>query len=192
MAKVTMPLGSFSASGSIGKALTYAQRKGQSVVRQWLKPRNPETNDQGDFRLKFGGMGRGIKCVGALSLYVADAKLNATGIQTWGSKLIKTIMDSYMVDKTAFEAEVTAYEAHAAKATFDSAAVTLGLTEFDMSYKSTTEVFAAGLMVYELAKYGIMVHAANAELFNREPYLTALGSWDAGKVGALLADIQNV
>jgi len=43
MARVVNPLMSFDASGSIGKALTFAKWKGRNYVKKWFKPANPNT-----------------------------------------------------------------------------------------------------------------------------------------------------
>ena len=46
MAQVTGPLLSFGASGSVGKAVTFATWKGRPYVRQLVKPSNPKSNGQ--------------------------------------------------------------------------------------------------------------------------------------------------
>lgn len=50
MARVTGPLFSMSASGSIGKALTYATWKGKEYVREWFTPSNPQSTNQTNVR----------------------------------------------------------------------------------------------------------------------------------------------
>lgn len=50
MARVTGPLFSMSASGSIGKALTYGTWKGREWVREWFKPENPKKPKQVNVR----------------------------------------------------------------------------------------------------------------------------------------------
>ena len=46
MARVTGPLFSMSASGSIGKALTYGKWKGREWCREWFTPENPKSEKQ--------------------------------------------------------------------------------------------------------------------------------------------------
>jgi hypothetical protein len=46
MAEVDAPLFSFNARGSLGKALVYFGWKGMNVVRSYVKPANPQTDDQ--------------------------------------------------------------------------------------------------------------------------------------------------
>lgn len=50
MARVTGPLFSMSASGSIGKALTYGKWKGREWCREWFTPENPKTAKQVNVR----------------------------------------------------------------------------------------------------------------------------------------------
>ena len=50
MARVTGPLMSLSASGSIGKALTYGKWKGRQWCREWFTPENPSTAAQVNVR----------------------------------------------------------------------------------------------------------------------------------------------
>lgn len=46
MARVTGPLFSISAKGTIGKAFTFSTWKGIAYVREWFKPANPQTAEQ--------------------------------------------------------------------------------------------------------------------------------------------------
>ena len=50
MAKVTGPLFSISASGTVGKAFTFGIWKGIQYVREWFKPANPRTAQQTNMR----------------------------------------------------------------------------------------------------------------------------------------------
>ena len=50
MAKVSGPLFSMSASGTIGEAVTYGTWKGQPWARVWFKPQNPQTAKQVNVR----------------------------------------------------------------------------------------------------------------------------------------------
>lgn len=58
MAKVIGPLQSFEARGQVGKALVYTQRRGQSIVRQYQVPANPQSPDQVVVRISFAVCGR--------------------------------------------------------------------------------------------------------------------------------------
>jgi len=198
MAKVTGPLYSMSASGTIGKAMVHFGWKGINVVREWLKPSNPQTADQGDVRIVFGGLGQSTRCIGLAdsthtdSLFGADAKLCAPSNMTFVSYLVQHMQKTYMPDATAFEAIYTAFEAHAQKAIFTAQAALLELADFDVSYKGTAHVFSKGMQLYCLALYGIGMLALKEGVFNREPYTTAIGSWAAGDPVLLKTDLLSV
>lgn len=192
MAKVTIPLLSASASGKIGNAMVHFPWKGISVVRQWVKPTNVKSEGQGDIRLILGGLGRATRTIEDTSLYKDDAIKIAGPQQTFVSALVKYVIDNWMSTGAEFEAECTAYTSHTAKADFDSEAADLGLVDFDVDYKGTTSTFTAGMMLYELARYGIARINAAENAFNRAPYTTALDSWTATEIGLLVADIKAV
>jgi len=50
MARVSGPLMSMGASGTVGKALTYGKWKGRAWVREWFTPENPKTVKQVNIR----------------------------------------------------------------------------------------------------------------------------------------------
>jgi hypothetical protein len=54
MARVTGPLMSMEASGSVGKTLVFARWKGRPYVRQWVKPMNPKSASQQGIRSMLG------------------------------------------------------------------------------------------------------------------------------------------
>ncbi len=192
MAKVTMPLLSGSASGKIGDAIVFFPWKGIDVVREWIKPTNPQSANQGVRRVIVGGLGRSAKPAASTSNFVADASECAVAPQTWISTFVSFIAKNYMSTKSEFEAEYDEYAAHTAKTTFDSDAATLGLTTFDLPYAGLTKKFTAGLQLYETAKYGCVKHAADATKFNRAPYTTALASWVATNVNAHTANFAAI
>lgn len=51
MAKVTNPIGSQEARGQVGGNLVFTQRRGQSVVRGFAAPTNPNTENQQEARV---------------------------------------------------------------------------------------------------------------------------------------------
>ena len=57
MARVTGPLMSMEASGTIGKTLTFANWVGRQYVRRWTRPSNPQTADQMEQRNAFSVIG---------------------------------------------------------------------------------------------------------------------------------------
>lgn len=60
MARVTGPLMSMEASGTIGKTLTFANWVGRQYVRRWTRPSNPQTQHQMDQRNAFSIIGVGV------------------------------------------------------------------------------------------------------------------------------------
>lgn len=185
-AKVTGPLYSISASGKLANAMVFFGWKGLNVVRQWVKPANPQSEDQGDMRLLLGGVGRAASAVKKTSDYegqLISKELIPAG-QTKQSYLVKKILDTFLYSAAQYEIVATAYGSHSAKAGFDSAAETLGLSPFDVEYKGTDTAFAGGMMVYLLAKLGTTLEFAGA------PYTTALDSWTSTEITAMLADLS--
>ena len=189
MAKVTLPLMSGSASGSIGKNIVFFPWKGLHVVREWLKPSNPMTGAQGNQRMWLGGTGRACKPVQEDSYYIGESRDVAPGGQTWVSYIVDYIITNLFPNNAAFETIVTTYEAHAQKAKWDSEAATLGLVEMDVSYKSSADVYAAGLQLYMIARFGIEMQTIDNTKFNKVPYTVAIADWSAANMDALLVDL---
>jgi hypothetical protein len=191
VAKVSGPLFSMDARNKLGDALVFIGWKGIKDVRMWLKPTQPRTGKQGDVRLILGGLGRACKPADTTKYYVSEAKKVAPAQQSWISRFVQYIRTTYMATAEDFEAEYDEYNGHTQKAAFDNAAAALGLTDFDIAYKSTTSVFSAGLQLYELAKYAIDVHKANSDVFNKTPYTKALSQWTADDVTTLKNDLTT-
>ena len=194
-AKVTGPLYSMSASGTIGKAMVHFTWKGINVVREWLIPKNSKTADQGDVRLVLGGCGQATRCVGLAdathndSLFGADAKLCSPSGQTWTSYLVQYLIKNVMPDATTYEAIYTAFEAHAQKAQFTTDAGLLELADFDIAYKGTAHLFSKGMQLYCLGLYGIAMRVLKEGVFNRVPFTVAIDSWTSENVDSLKADL---
>lgn len=198
MAKVTGPLHSDGASGTLGKSIVFFGWKGLNVVRSWVVPKNLKSADQGDVRIVFGGLGQATRCIGiqdethTASPFALDARIATPAGQTFVSYLVQFCIKTYMADATAYEAIYTAFEAHGQKAIFTAQAAILELADFDVSYKGTAHIFSAGMQLYMLAKYGIAMLALKENVFNRAPYTTAIGSWAAGDPVLLKTDLLPV
>lgn len=191
MAKVTGPLFSIEARGKIADAMVHFPWKGLNVVRGWVKPANKKSEDQGDVRLRVGGLGRAMSAVDLNSDYWTDLLDLAEGTETWNSAFVKFAMLHIMTDATAYEAIYTAFEAHANKAMFTTAAGTAGLTDFDVDYKGTTHLFSKGMMYYMLARTAQDINVLHPTLFTGEPYVTALVNWNQTQVNQLIADLAG-
>lgn len=73
MAKVTAPLLSFSAAGTIAKTIVNAKWRGISYVRQWVKPANPQSTAQTLTRSTFATLREMYKRTGPISRAPWDA-----------------------------------------------------------------------------------------------------------------------
>lgn len=184
MAKVTGPLMSMSASGSIGKSIVFSIWKGVAYVRQWLKPANPQSADQGDVRIILGGTGRAVAQVKPTSGY--ETKLVAEGVvpagQSKQSYLVKKIIDTYLADASDYATALAEFTGHASVSLFKGIADDLGVAEVDLDY-ATISPYDKGLGIYLLAKLGIALG------FTGAPYATALSSWTATETAAFKADL---
>lgn len=183
MAKVTAPLMSMSASGKIADAIVYFTWKGRNVVRQWLKPANPEASDQGDRRIMMGGTGR------AVGKIVADASFHnqlitlelIPGGQTKQSYLVKYILDNYLTNATAFESEHLSMSAHGGSVHIGTAAEALGVAAFDLDY-ATVRPYSKKLGLYLIGK------AAVALGFTGTHYTKTFASWSSVQWNSVAED----
>lgn len=183
-AKVSGPLYSMSASGKIADAFVFFGWKGVNCVRQWLKPANPKSATQGNQRIIIAGTGRSvgeIKPNTAFAQQLIDLNLIPGG-QTKQSFMVKYIIDHYLYNATAYATELTNCTGHTAYAAFQSAADTLGIVVFDLDYAGI-DPYNKALGLYLIAKTAIALG------FTGAPYTTALASWTATEVDAMVADM---
>lgn len=188
MAKLTGPLFSLDARGKLGSSLVFLGWKGIKTVRQWLKPANPQSADQGDIRLVLGGLGRGVgkvKVDSAIHTQLKTLDL-IPDQQSKQSYLVQYIKDNYLAGKgatftAAFVAMLAELTGHTDYSAFLSAADDLEITEFDLDYASI-DPFNKALGIYLIAK------AAIALDFTGSPYSIALASWTATQVAEFTAD----
>ncbi len=188
MAKVSGPLFSLEARGKIADAIVFFPWKGLHVVRQWLKPANPKTANQGDMRLIIGALGRSCSVVGTANAFAAEVRLYMASGQTWVSAILKYMVLNIINDGTAWDALVTEYEAHTATAGFDSEAAALNLQQFDITYKGAADLAAPGAILYLLAKFATAWELLGTKGFQRTPYTTALASWTITEIQAMVAE----
>lgn len=189
-AKVTGPLFSMGARGSLGKAIVFSFWKGTNVVREYLKPANPKSESQGDRRLMLGGLGRAPKYVQKGKIFEAYAKAVAPTGQSWMSYFVKYIMVTYFADNEAYLAFRAAFLDHTAKALFEADAATLGLTDFVVTYSGIGYPFSAGMQLYALAVFGCDQYALDNTKFTADPYATVIGSWEQAHITAMTTDFS--
>jgi len=101
MAKVTGPLFSMSASGTIGDAVTYGTWKGQPWARVWFTPQNPKTPKQVNVRLALALL------ITEWQTVVTQQQKDAYGVGAEGQKYsgfnlyVKRGMDQYIIQITS-------------------------------------------------------------------------------------------
>ena len=192
MAKCTGPLYSLSASGKIADAMVYFAWKGVNVVREWLKPANPQSATQGNQRTLLGGTGRavgeilphpGATTVSKFAQQLIDLKLIPGG-QTKQSFLVKYILDHYLTDATAFGTELAAFTGHTYASVFQSSADDLGIVNFALAY-DTIAPYDKGLGLYLIAKSAIALG------FTGTPYISAIGDWLTADIEGMVADFTT-
>jgi len=189
-AKVKGPLFSLEASGKMGDAVVYFPWKGLHVVRQLITPTNPQSSDQGDIRLILGALGRACASVSGDCDYSNEIKTYMASGQTWVSAFIKYMIDNQTNDGDEWDTLYTEYSGHSAKSDFDDEAADLEIPALDIAYKGASNSAPAGMILYLLAKYSTVIHAANSARFNFAPYTTALASWTLTEIQAMVADFS--
>lgn len=181
-----MPLMSGSASGKIGNNIVFFGWKGTNVVREWLKPANPQSSKQGDARIILAGLGRAVGEVVVDSAYHAQllAKDVIPSGQTKQSYLVKYIRDHYLTNATTYASELAELTSHAEYDVWGTSATALGLVGFDLDYASIAP-FDKALGLYMLAKTAIALG------FTGTPYSTALTAWVTADIQGFVADMTG-
>lgn len=188
MAKVVAPLGSFSASGKIGKALVFFSHLGRNVVRGLVTPANPQSGAQGMTRLFLGGLGRAARVPYIGGPFLTALKTVIPSGQTWVSSMIKYVIGAY-ADVDAFN---TAAAGHTKAAVFSSQAALLGLTTVTIPYSSGDTTMTPGAQLYALAVYAKAIDSQNPGIFGESaPWDEVLASWTTSDIVAFVADITE-
>jgi len=183
MAKVSGPLHSDGATGKIADALVFFSWKGINVVRQWLKPANPQTAAQGNRRTLLGGTGKAVGKIEKemdFAQQLIDLSLIPSG-QTKQSYLVDYILTAFITNTTTFTAQLALCTGHTAYTSFGGLADLLGIAEFSMSYDDIA-AYDKAFGLYLIAK------AAIALGFTGAPYSTALTSWTTAHVYSMGTD----
>jgi len=192
MAKTTGPLYSLSASGKLANAMVYFTWKGIGVCREWLKPTNKKSADQGNQRVMLGGTGRacgeilprpGAPTISAFAQQLIDLKL-VPGGQTKQSFMVKYIIDHYLTDTTAYASMLAELTGHAEYDCWGNIADALGVVEFSLPY-DTIAAYDKALGLYLMAKSAIALG------FTGTPYTTALASWVTEDISGFAADLTG-
>jgi hypothetical protein len=145
MAKVTGPLMSMSASGTVGNTITFDKR---GFVRQRVIPANPQSDSQGNVRQMLLGIQRGITKLGAT--VIAAVKTVSPVAYRWNSFLLQQVLgpgsSEFEASRTAFLALTTTQQD-----TWTTQAVAAGLTEQSITYASD-DAISAGLALFAICR----------------------------------------
>jgi hypothetical protein len=184
MTKVVAPLGSFSASGKIGKSLVFFSHLGRNVVRGLVTPANPKTTGQGDNRLLLGALGRAARVPLFGGQFLTALKPVIPAGQTWVSAMIRDVRALYS-SPTALD---TAFDNHTKAAIFQSEAEALGLAPLTISYAGTLKTLPAGAILYALATFADAINAQNPGIFgSSSPWDEPLASWTSADIVAFVS-----
>lgn len=165
MARVVMPLLGVEATGQIGKALVYMPighaRDGLTSVRVWTKPSNPQSEAQGDARLKVKAVGYGVSfIVDAGELQTELAAATPAG-NIWNAFFVKTALGSAFAD---IDASLTAWDTAANTVDWESVAASLGVSDRDITYASIAPITAGEIIfVHARAAYDLSLSIAPAD-----------------------------
>lgn len=142
MAKVTGPLMSLDASGTVGKTAVFSKWKGRNYVRLRVTPKNVKSDDQAKVRTVLGLLGKALSFVlfpvfplTTMSQFYADAIANAPAGQSWISYVIKQIIGTGL---STWDTISTAYGAldSTHKGYWVTGGANLGLANFSLPYGS--------------------------------------------------------
>lgn len=103
MARVSGPLMSMSASGTVGKALTFGKWKGRAWVREWFTPENPRTPKQVNIRTALTLLIAAWQAQTAEVMATWDTyaePFNMAGVNKFVSKGMLAYVDQLTVDVT--------------------------------------------------------------------------------------------
>jgi hypothetical protein len=195
MAKVEGPLMSLEARGKIGDAMVFFPWKGRHVVRQWVKPTNPQSTLQGYARAILKTMGKWIKNVENLNdgdavdsvVYQAGTSSARSGVN-WNAWLLEGLLNAMKsagsLQTGSWTDLVDEYSSLAASilSSFAAEGTSLGLVDHAFSYGYTTNI-PAGLQLYCGAK-----SCYNQSIIGTAPYNTDPASWDTDDVGNFADD----
>lgn len=145
MPKVTGPLMSMSASGTIGNTITFDKR---GFVRQRVVPANPKSDAQGNVRQMLLAVQKALTLLGAAA--IAAVKTVAPVAYRWNSYLLSQVIGS---GSEAFEASRAAYLALGApdRANWEARAAALGITQQTVEYASDDPI-SPGLALFAVSR----------------------------------------
>ncbi len=159
MAKVTGPLMSLDASGTVAKTVVFSKWNGQNYVRHHVIPKNPQTAGQAQSRQYVGATGFGLSFiltkVKDTVNHVGSAGYQAAYMaappgQSWISNAVTKILGTDMGTITANLATFAGLAAVAAL--YETAGGNAGMSDFNLSYGELDPI-TKGAILYLIAKF---------------------------------------
>lgn len=191
MSKVVAPLGSFSASGKIGKSLVFFSHLGRNVVRGLVTPANPKSETQGDQRLLMAGLARPTRAVVFGNAFLTALSTVTPSGQTWVSAYLKAAMQRYGTGTTGVAALKAATAAHDETAEFEAQASALGLVTARISYAEESLGITPGEQLFALAQYSEAISVQNPGIFGSSaPWDEVFIDWASTDVAAFASAIS--
>jgi len=181
MAKVDGPLFSLEARGKIADAMVFFPWKGRHVVRQWLKPTQPNSTLQGYVRAALYAIGKEVKEIMSISggdatdskLYALNTVKVPSGLN-WNAfhaqgflNLLQSAGGLVTGSFTSMVAEFSSLTA-AVLTAFKTNATALGMADFAFNYGYTTNI-EAGCQLYFGAKAAYQNSLTAGAPFNTNP-----------------------
>ena len=136
MAKVTGPLLSFDASGSVGNTATYSKWKGRNYTRLRVIPRNPQSDGQAEVRTKLGAIGKNNKQIVVGGTLQGQVLAVTPSDQSWMSYLASVMAGKNFADADRCRTDYDDAANATVKGYFDAEAPNEGLSDFELPYGS--------------------------------------------------------
>ena len=159
MAKVTGPLMSLDASGTVAKTAVFSKWNGINYVRHRVIPKNPRTDLQAQARQYVGATGYALSSVLTIAKDTVNkvgsegfqaAKVAAPAGQSWISNAVTKILGTAMGTIIANLATFAGLAAVAAL--YETAGGDAGLADFNLSY-GMLDPITKGACLYLMAKF---------------------------------------
>ena len=165
MARVTLPLLGVEATGKLGQAIVYMPiphaRDGLTSVRKWLKPKNPQSEDQGDVRLKTKAMGYGLSFIQDGSVLNTQLKAATPAGKIWNAYFLGQCFGKNMAN---IDASLTDWDTAANSAKWTAVANSLGILDCDITYASIDPITKGEILFcHAKAAYDLDLDIAPAE-----------------------------
>lgn len=140
MVKLVSPMHSYSAHGRFGDVV-YTGR----TARQYVKPTQANTTDQGNVRQAFTATQKALNITGPLT---RTALKTLYGSISWYAK---SVGETLGPELTNWSAAVTEFTTFTNQAAWDTAAETIGISDSNISYAGDAP-YSAGLALFAVAR----------------------------------------